>query len=42
VEQRIRDRGARIALNLGHYPYSPLEPMAFWGDAEKTRELFAP
>lgn len=42
VEERIRDRGARIALNLGHYPYSPLEPMAFWGDAEKTRELFAP
>lgn len=42
VEERIRNRGARITLNLGHYPHSPLEPMAFWGDAEKTRELFAP
>lgn len=41
VEQRIRERGAKIALNLGHYPYSPFEPMAFWGDTEKTKRLFA-
>lgn len=42
VEARISERHASITLNLGHYPYSPFEPMAFWGDVEKTRELFAP
>lgn len=31
VEQRIAERGANIKLNLGHYPYSDYEPMAFWG-----------
>lgn len=31
VEQRIAERGATIALNLGHYPYPTYEPMAFWG-----------
>lgn len=31
VEQRIAERGANIALNLGYYPYPDHEPMAFWG-----------
>jgi dTDP-6-deoxy-L-talose 4-dehydrogenase (NAD+) len=31
VERRIVDRGANIELNLGFYPYSQDEPMAFWG-----------
>ena len=35
VEQRIAERGARITLNLGHYPYPDYEPMAFWGDARR-------
>jgi len=31
VEQRIAELGARIKMNLGHYPYTDYEPMAFWG-----------
>lgn len=31
VEERIKERGANIKLNLGHYPYPDHEPMAFWG-----------
>ncbi|MFZ6745097.1 NAD-dependent epimerase/dehydratase family protein [Undibacterium sp. JH2W] len=31
VEERIKERGANIHLNLGHYPYPDYEPMAFWG-----------
>jgi dTDP-6-deoxy-L-talose 4-dehydrogenase (NAD+) len=40
VETRIAQRGATISLNLGRYPYSPLEPFAFWGSVDKTRRLF--
>lgn len=32
AERRIRESGASLCLNLGALPYSPLEPMAFWGD----------
>jgi dTDP-6-deoxy-L-talose 4-dehydrogenase (NAD+) len=35
AERHLADRGARIRLNLGHYPYSGDEPMAFWGDASR-------
>ncbi len=31
VEDWLQERGAEIRLNLGHYPYPPHEPMAFWG-----------
>lgn len=31
VEERIKERGASIHLNLGYYPYPDYEPMAFWG-----------
>ena len=31
VEQRIEERGSSIKPNLGHYPYTDYEPMAFWG-----------
>ena len=31
VEERIKERSADIALNLGYYPYTDYEPMAFWG-----------
>jgi len=31
VEDRIKETRASIKMNLGHYPYSELEPMAFWG-----------
>ncbi|WP_397453990.1 NAD-dependent epimerase/dehydratase family protein [Pseudomonas sp. NA-150] len=39
VEQRLRERGASITLNLGHYGYSPHEPMAFWGVADRLKQL---
>jgi len=31
VEERIKERGSSIKMNLGHYPYPDYEPMAFWG-----------
>jgi dTDP-6-deoxy-L-talose 4-dehydrogenase (NAD+) len=34
VEQRIAEVGARMSLNLGHYPYPDYEPMAFWGEPD--------
>ena len=35
VETHVAERGAKIALNLGHYAYPEHEPMAFWGNATK-------
>lgn len=32
VEQRLREIGSNMALDLGAVPYSPFEPIAFWGD----------
>ncbi|MFZ6874381.1 NAD-dependent epimerase/dehydratase family protein [Undibacterium sp. Di27W] len=38
VEERIKERGANIHLNLGYYPYPDYEPMAFWGiNNKKTK-----
>jgi dTDP-6-deoxy-L-talose 4-dehydrogenase (NAD+) len=39
VEARLRERGADVRLNLGHYPYPTHEPMAFWGVAERLQTL---
>ncbi|MFS2159093.1 NAD-dependent epimerase/dehydratase family protein [Pseudomonas sp. Pseusp122] len=39
VEAHIRQRGGAIDLNLGHYPYSVHEPLAFWGDATLLNQL---
>jgi nucleoside-diphosphate-sugar epimerase len=41
VEQRLRERGAAITLNLGHYGYSVHEPMAFWGVADRLQQLLS-
>ncbi|AXQ47368.1 NAD-dependent epimerase/dehydratase family protein [Pseudomonas vlassakiae] len=41
VEQRLRERGAKVALNLGHYPYPSHEPMAFWAVTERLTQLLA-
>jgi len=41
VEEHVRRRGASIGLKLGHYPYSPVEPMAFWGDATRLHGLLS-
>ena len=32
VEQRMRERGRMLHLELGHFPYPVHEPMAYWGD----------
>jgi nucleoside-diphosphate-sugar epimerase len=39
VEQHIVVRGSNIRLNLGYYPYSDFEPMAFWGDTRKLTSI---
>ncbi len=31
VEERIKERCSSIKPNLGYYPYSEYEPLAFWG-----------
>lgn len=35
VQRWIDESQWPIRMNLGHYPYPPHEPMAFWGDATK-------
>ena len=35
VERHAAARNVNIRLNLDHYPYSPYEPMAFWGNPGK-------
>jgi dTDP-6-deoxy-L-talose 4-dehydrogenase (NAD+) len=39
VEQRLRERGAALKLNLGHYSYATHEPMAFWAVTERLQQL---
>jgi nucleoside-diphosphate-sugar epimerase len=39
VESWLRDNGWRITLRLGRYPYPDYEPFAFWGSAERLREV---
>lgn len=39
VEQRLRERGASLRLNLGHYPYPTYEPMAFWAVTDRLQAL---
>jgi nucleoside-diphosphate-sugar epimerase len=41
VERWLAERGASIALELGHYPYPDFEPMAFWGKRGKLDALLA-
>lgn len=39
VNEYLLERGKSIKLNLGHYPYSKLEPFAFWGDTTKLNKV---
>ena len=39
VENHVKNRGKTIKLNLGYYPYSDYEPMAFWGDNTKLKSI---
>ncbi len=43
VELYLEEKNYSMKLNLGYYPYSIYEPMAFWGDNRKlklTREKY--
>ncbi len=37
VENYLEKNNKKIKLNLGYYPYSDYEPMAFWGDDTKLK-----
>ena len=39
VENYLKEKNASIQLNLGFYPYTDYEPMAFWGDNAKLKSL---
>ena len=39
VENHMKNRGKTIKLNLGYYPYSDYEPMAFWGCDKKLQAV---
>lgn len=39
VRNYLVQKNKEINLNLGYYPYSSLEPMAFWGDNSKLKQL---
>ena len=39
VEKYLQERKASIQLNLGFYPYTDYEPMAFWGDNSKLNGI---
>ena len=39
VEDYLRKKNKSIKLNLGFYPYADYEPMAFWGDNSKLKQI---
>ena len=39
VNDFLVKKNAKIKLNLGFYPYTDYEPMAFWGDTQKLNEV---
>jgi len=41
VESWIESSGTSITLDLGYYSYPTYEPMAFWGNCSKLREILS-
>lgn len=39
VEDHVRASGKKIKLNPGFYPYSDIEPMSFWGNTDKLKQV---
>jgi nucleoside-diphosphate-sugar epimerase len=39
VENYLAEKNKRIQLNLGYYPYADYEPMRFWGDDSKLKNI---
>ncbi len=40
VENYLKEKNKTIFLNLGYYPYTDYEPMAFWGATGKLKSIF--
>ncbi len=39
VQDYLKEKKASIELNTGFYPYPDYEPMAFWGDDKKLKQI---
>lgn len=39
VKEYLKQKNKTISLNLGHYPYPDYEPMSFWGDNNKLKQI---
>jgi nucleoside-diphosphate-sugar epimerase len=39
VQQHLKKRDKQIKLNSGYYPYPDFEPMEFWGDNSKLKQI---
>lgn len=39
VNAYLKQKNKNIKLNLGYYPYPDYEPMAFWGDTARLKEV---
>jgi nucleoside-diphosphate-sugar epimerase len=39
VKEWIEFNNWKIKQNLGYYPYSPFEPMQFWGDTTNLKKI---
>ena len=39
AENYTKEKGIKIKLNLGYYPYPDYEPLAFWGDNTKLLKI---
>lgn len=39
VNSYLSAQKSKIKLNLGYYPYSPFEPMEFWGNRDKLNAI---
>jgi hypothetical protein len=39
VNNYLARKKQQIALNLGYYPYPDYEPMRFWGDNTKLKNI---
>jgi nucleoside-diphosphate-sugar epimerase len=41
VQTYLAEKHASIKLNLGYYPYADYEPMVFWGDNNKLKDILS-
>jgi len=39
VEELLKNKSAKLNLNLGYYPYTDYEPMRFWGKNLKLKKI---